>query len=130
MTVSKSTWGVFPWNPEHGPQHICAEDLPLANQYLPSICVFECAGKDGDYLKLKYKTLMLRVKPDLFQEVSAPVVGIGAKVKVLTGSSQGKEAVVENLTWHFKNKAIMYALKIGGKLSSRQYTADNIEPLS
>lgn len=129
-TVISKIWGVFPWHPEHGLHHIFDEDVSLANRYLPTSCVFKCVGRCGDYLKLNYKTLHIRVKPDLFQEVSGPITDIGGRVKVLTGSAKGKEAVIENLAWHFNKKEIIYSLKIDGKLSSRQYFASDIELLN
>jgi hypothetical protein len=128
MTDFIKTWGVFPWNPEHGQQHIHADDIALAKKYLPSFCVFECTGESGEYITLQYKDLALRVKPNLFKKVTSPISVIGDNVRILSGSSQGKEAKVENLTWHFKNSEVMYSLKIDGKLSSRQYTSIDIEP--
>jgi hypothetical protein len=121
-----NTWGVFPWNPEHGHQHIHPDDLAIAQKCLPTLVVFQCVAESEVYITLKYKHIILRVKPELYQVVDEPIVGVGGSVSILVGSAQCKKGTVEHLTWHFKDHAIMYTLSVDGKVRSRRYVGSDL----
>lgn len=130
MSELVNTWGIFKWSPADGDKHIYREDLSFAKEYLPSFAIFRCIDEFDEYITLKYKSLILRVKPEFYQIVEPPIADIEEKVTVLNGSHAGETGVIENLGWHFNDKKIMYTLRIGKKVSTRLYRDSDIEPIN
>ena len=117
MTVAEEIWGLYQWFEEHGTDLIHPEDLPGFRALIPNGKIFECVGRDEEYLTLRYGDMEFRVRPSLFKIVARPSRRFGEEVHL----SNGKRGIVTDIQWHFQRAEAMYHLMFDGKKRSRRY---------
>lgn len=127
MANYEKTWGIYPWSIERGEEHIFSKDLELIKSFFPLGKVFYCSSVNDNFIDINYGNNKFKVKPELYQKVDDSGYFIGDIVQIKTGSSEGKEAVVKEMNWHFKNKEVVYLLEVDGKMKSRRYLKDDFE---
>ena len=105
------------------------EDIQLANEISPVGKVFVKTGRDGRYIVIEFGNNRLRVTPDNWEPVAGDGFKVGDKVRVLNnnGKNTPKEGYIVSMSWHNKNRSIIYHLSENGKRLKKRYEANDIE---
>ena len=130
MKNYENTWGIYPWPIARGEKYIFFEDLESIKSFFSLGKVFYCNSVNENFIDINYGNNKFKVKPELYQKVDDSGYFIGDLVKIKTGSSEGKEAVVKEMNWHSKNKEVVYLLEVDDKMKSRRYLKDDFELLN
>ena len=130
MKNYENTWGIYPWSIARGEKYIFFEDLESIKSFFSLGKVFYCNSVNENFIDINYGNNKFKVKPELYQKVDDSGYFIGDLVKIKTGSSEGKEAVVKEMNWHYKNKEVVYLLEVDDKMKSRRYLKDDFELLN
>ena len=94
-----------------------------------SLGVVKGLEMEGEYLKIEFKGIVVRVKTEGVKRVfPSPYFIWGDKVCIL--SRPELIASVEDLFWHHKREEFLYYLKIDGKKKAKQYGKDELQKLS
>jgi hypothetical protein len=117
------SWVLFPWFDEHGASHIHPEDIDRFKNLPLGPKVFGVLGTLDDFTEIAYGSEVFRVKSSLLRPVPAPSFFIGQKVRV---PGKNEEAVVERILWHDKEDSPFFIVRVGGKLKSKQYWAEDL----
>ena len=110
-------WGLYPWFEEDGPELIHPEDIAIVRSLLPNGKVFQQSSVEGDYIKLRYGDVEIRVRESLFRPLPVCPRSIGSTVTL----KDGRVGEVVGIQWHHKRDEPMYQLRIEGKKKSFRY---------
>jgi hypothetical protein len=107
------------------------EDIHLANEINPVGKVFINSGREQRYIIIEFGENSIRVTPENWKTVPGDGFKVGDRVRVLSnkGKNNPKEGVVISMSWHQKNKSIIYSLSENGKKLKKQYQVSDIEKL-
>lgn len=125
MEKLEGTWGRYTWAVEYGENLIHPDNLLRFKEFSPSWSLFECVHADVDYITLKLKDEVFKVKPDLYTQVSPPKYVYGDKV-VLTKKPE-VSGIIEYISWHVKENKPIYFISVNGKLKSTRYWEEDLE---
>lgn len=124
MIAPNDRWGLYQWFQEHGTDLVHPDELEAFRRLLPSGKVFECIGRESDYLVLTYGERRFHVKPALFKPVPAPAKKIGDRV-CIRRKGDIVPAVVTDVIWHFQRSEPFYFVAAASrKLSKRYWQSD------
>jgi exosome complex RNA-binding protein Csl4 len=109
------------------------EDIHLANEINSVGKVFINSGREQRYIIIEFGENSIRVTPENWKTVPGDGFKVGDRVRVRVLSNKGKnnpkEGVVISMSWHQKNKSIIYSLCENGKKLKKQYQVSDIEKL-
>lgn len=117
-----NSWGLFPWFPEHGTDHVHPDDLVAMQTLGPYGKLFVCE-QESDYLSLRHRDVTYRVRPTLFCPVSAPSFGFFEHV---ISVSTNEEATIDSIEWHHKQAEPIFYLAIKQKRKSKRYLTSEL----
>ena len=81
--MAHTTWVRLLWEPGRDPQGLHPDDWILATDQPPHNDLLTQVGRDEDYLCLRYRGGIIRVKPEAVQHVKAPAFDYGEAVATL-----------------------------------------------
>lgn len=107
------------------------KDIQLANEVNPIGKVFIKTGTEDNYIVIEFGEHRLRVTPDNWEPIKGDGLKVGDKVKVLSsnGKNTPKFGNIISMSWHYKNKCIVYNLSEKGKRLKKRYGVSDIEKL-
>lgn len=107
------------------------DDIQLANEVNPIGKVFIKTGTEQQYIVIEFGEYKLRVTPENWKPVNGDGFKVGDSVRVLSndGKNTSKEGIVISMSWHNKNKSIVYHLSENCKRVKKQYYVSDIEQL-
>lgn len=114
------TNGLYPWFPECGDEYIKKEYLEVIKEISLYGKVFQCVGRDGGFLTLKYGRFFFSARHDLYTPIKPLRFQIDDKVIVVT-SSAVRNGIVTDINWHYKIKEPIYYLTINGRKIPKRY---------
>ena len=127
MRHNKNVWGLCSWNESREQHLIHPEDLERIKQLFLHCKVFQCIGKDAEYLLISYGQEIFRVHPVVFKPVPSLPFGIGTTV-----CEKARPAIigeVHEIIWHYKEALPMFFITVGGKKKARSYWAAELEAI-
>jgi hypothetical protein len=100
----------------------------IVNSLHLSDFVFQCIGKNGNFLMLKSSEVELVVKSEVFrimpQEPKFKPLEI---VKFYNSKNLLEFGMIKNINWHNKENKHIYFLEVNGKLKRRRYFAEDLD---
>jgi hypothetical protein len=132
-------YGLFDWWPKQNRPDkemdelfdpmVHPDDIQLANEINPMGKVFIRTGNEHEYIVIEFGEYKLRVTPESWKPVTGDGFKVGDRVRVLSngGKNTPKEGIVVSMSWHHKNKSIVYHLSENGKRIKKQYYVSDIE---
>jgi hypothetical protein len=123
--MSPTEWGLYPWFEESGTTLVHPDDLDAFRKLVPYGKVFAVARDEGDFIRLAYGAQVFRVKPDLLRHVDAPKFAIGDRARI---ANKPGDVEIDAIQWHHKDERPFFLVKRNGKVESRRYWADDLEP--
>ena len=76
--------GVYLVWPCDGSDWIHPEDIKIAEDWIPSTRVFRRHSFDGEYYRLQYGEISIRVKPTMWHRVNDEGLSVGERVEILS----------------------------------------------
>ena len=119
-------WGLYPWFPELGLELIHPDDLSIVQAFSPHCVVCEVVGEEDFYLVIRYDSHQIRVKPELFEPIPAPVFRFGQRVRTKPPRTL-RCGVVCSIGWHYAKHQPYYLLQVHGKVLSGRYWTEELE---
>jgi hypothetical protein len=120
-----SSWGLYPWFRESGPDLIHPDDLPVVLAHSPYGMVCECVRTEGPYLVLHFGPFEFRAKPDHFDPVPPPPFQVGQEVKTIAPRTP-RTGKIRVIRWHFKRSEHLFFIEADGKALSNRYWASQL----
>jgi hypothetical protein len=122
-------WGLYPWFYESSdPRLIHPEDIEKFRDLRPYGKVFQCLGRDENYLVLKYRDVSYRAHPDLYRTIPAPVFDFGCKVRDVTKPE--RIGFILDIEWHHRDSCHIYYISVNGKRHSKRYFETDLETIN
>lgn len=125
--MNNITWALCPWFEDSGNDLIHPNDLELVRAFPPYGIVFKVLGVDGSYVKINYKQNSFRVKKHFLTIIKPDESWVYDIGEVIQLRQNGDIAVIEGISWHYKNKQPMYTIGINGKRKSKRYWPKDIK---
>ncbi len=122
-------WGFYRWVPPLGPEYIHPEDRPIVEARWPVGHLCQVAGRDGEYLLIRYGGGEFRGKPELFEPTAAPRYGYGDVVQTLPPRTP-RVGIVRVVIWHSKRGCPYFLLNGNSERRSSRYWAEELEGVS
>ncbi len=119
-------WIFYPWQKESELDHlILKEDLLKAND-LGGIGICFCTEELEDWLKVKYKSQVIKVskKNSGLKILPEPKFKWLEKVTILKYEDP---LILDEISWHHKKKQYFYTLKKGDKVLKKRYFDDDLK---
>jgi hypothetical protein len=122
-------YGYFPWWPEEGDHWIQPADVATARAMIPSGRIFRRDGRDGEYVRMHYGEVTLRVRPTLWQEVEPEGFEIGDWVEVLSRGlvNEPRTGTIAEIAWDDHAGAIRYQIVENGQRIEAIYSRDDLK---
>jgi hypothetical protein len=90
--------------------------------------LYYCFDIDDDYLFLRSKTYILKVKPEAIRKIyPTPLFSWGDSVQEIERPEITGE--IDNIIWHQKDQEFKYYIKVNGKVKSRRYSPNELKKL-
>lgn len=112
-------WVICPYFSEERYNEICSDDLEKFLRSFPYQKLFQCIGRDNDLMYLKKDDDIYRVKGSLLKTTEGPKFKIGETVILI---NKNEEAVVVDISWHYKLSEAIYTVSINGKVKKTRHT--------
>ena len=127
MGKYKNTWCIYPWFYEDGADLIHPDDLERYKERFlyHQNCLLYCIDEDPDYITVKHKEELFRVKPELYKRVIIPRYSYGEHLKLK--KYPDAICVVDDLRWHYDRAEPIYTLIVDGKKKSRRYYEEEFD---
>jgi hypothetical protein len=127
-------YGHYPWWPEDGNDWVHPDDVERARSMIPSGRVFRRDGGypqphvDGDYLRLHYGEVTLRVRRTLWQEVEPEGFEIGDWVEVRTRGMlhEPRTGTIAQMLWDKQAGELRYQIVENDRLIDTLYSSDDL----
>lgn len=103
---------------------ICSDDLEKFLQLFPYQKVFQCIGRDDEFMYLKQDDDVYRVKESLLKIIEEPKFKIGETVTLI---NKNEKAIVASISWHYKLAEPIYAVKVNGKIKKTRYFSKDLQ---
>lgn len=116
-------WLYFPWLKNNQLDHLIHPDDLLR---LEGLGIVECIGLENDFLIVRDKSNVARVKTDGLKRI-LPTPLFKWNDMVFEISNPEKVGKVEDFFWHHKRETYLYYLSFDGKKKSRQYQAFELQ---
>lgn len=103
-------YGYYPWWPENGNEWVHPEDVELARSTIPSPRVWRRDGQHGDFVRLTYGNLALRVRRTLWRELRWEGFDLGDLVEIRTRgmTNEHRTGVISEMHWDDHAGCIKY----------------------
>ena len=127
-TALSEKWVFYPWSPNQGLDYLIhPEDLPVLQSH--GLGISFCLDDKGDYLKLKFKSVIVRVKKEGVKKIlPAPKFYWNQQVRIKTSPSLSVE--IHDLFWHHKDGDYYYYLLKEGKLDKKRYKESELDTIN
>jgi hypothetical protein len=124
--ILTNKWINFPWLPGQGMDNLIhPADLELLQEQGMGIGLVLCMEDEGEYLKVRYKSNVLRVKKTGVKNVyPSPAFTWGQKVTIK--NKQITDCEIEDVIWHHNEMRYFYRLKVENKINKRRYFEEDI----
>ena len=121
-------YGCFPWWPEDGNDWVHPEDVAQARSMIPSGRVFRRDGAAGEYLRMHYGDITLRVRRTLWQELTPEGFELGDWVEVLSRGmrNEPRTGIIREMLWDERADAIHYFISENDVPINECYTRDDL----
>ncbi|HEX4413810.1 MAG TPA: hypothetical protein VH107_09295 [Lacipirellulaceae bacterium] len=121
-------YGCFPWWPENGNDWVHPEDVATARSIIPSGRIFRRDSGHGDYLRMQYGDVTLRVRRTLWQEIEPEGFEIGDWVEVLSCGlrNEPRTGIIREMLWDQRANVIRYMISDNNVPINEPYTRDDL----
>ena len=122
-------YGYFLRRPQDGNDWVHPDDVGTARSMIPSQRVFRRDGVVGDYCKLYYGDVTLRVKPALWQEVEPEGIEIGDCVEVISRGmlNEPRTGTIREILWDENARSIRYQISEAGQAIQNLYAREDLQ---
>ncbi|RKI98472.1 hypothetical protein D7X87_26760 [bacterium D16-54] len=120
-------WVICQYFSEERYNEICPDDLEKFLQLFPHQKLFQCIGRDNDFMYLKKDKDIYRVKESLLKTTEEPKFKIGETVILI---NKNEKAVVVSIGWHYKLAEAIYTVSINGKVKRTRYFAKDLKGIN
>ncbi len=86
---------------------------------------YQCIGVEGEYLKVKSKNNLLRIKPRIIKGYLPTPKFIWGD-KVIEKGKLDTEAVIDDFFWHQNKEQYLFYVRVNGKRKSKQLTDNEL----
>lgn len=130
--MNERVWGLYPWHGQSEAERrlVHPEDFERLKFLWPYCKVLERLGAatQQGFILLRYAESVFRVRPELFQPVSAPAFDFGGQVRLRKDA--GRTGVIAAIHWHYKQARPFFLLRLGTRRSLKRYFAEELLPRS
>jgi len=122
-------YGYFSRWPEEGDDWLHPDDVAAARALIPSGRIFRRQGREGEYGRMHYGDVTLRVRPTLWQEVAPEGFEIGDWVEVRTRglANEPRTGTIAEVMWDDHAGGIRYQIVENGQRIETSYTRDDLK---
>lgn len=119
LNCYKNNWGIYPWFFEDGEDLIYQNDLTRFKErfLLSKNKLFFCVEEDKEYITIKYKSELFKVKPSLFKMVKSPLYVYGDIVELPKFPNSICE--IEDICWHDGRQQPYYFITANGERKNK-----------
>ncbi|MEM0924582.1 MAG: hypothetical protein AAGJ83_00960 [Planctomycetota bacterium] len=125
-------YGCFIRWPENGQSFMHPDDVPIANQLIPSPRVLKRTAFDGTYYHYEYGQLRFRLRPTMWRRLRTDGIDIADQVETIGLGLERDRFVADVWGMYFVERkgCILYRLKRAGRVVPRLYPADQLRVLN
>ena len=109
--MAHTTWVRLLWEPGRDPQGLHPDDRVLVTDQPPHNDLLTQVGRDDDYLCLRYRGGIIRVKPEAVQRVKAPAFDYGETVSTLHPRTPAT-GTIHRIEWHSATDTPRFTISI------------------
>lgn len=120
-------WVVCQYFSKERYDEIYSDDIEKFLKLFPYQKVFQCIGKDDNFIYLIQENNIYRVKDSLLKVVEEPKFKIGERVML---SEKNEEATVVSISWHYKFAEPIYTIKVNEKIKRKRYFTNDLQKIT
>lgn len=121
-----NTWVICQYFSEDRYNEICHDDLEKFLQIFPYQRIFQCIGRDDEFMYLEQADVVYRVKESLLKITEEPKFKIGETVILI---NKNEKAVVVSIGWHYKKAETIYTVKVNNKIKKTRYFIKDLQKI-
>lgn len=121
-----NTWVICQYFSEDRYNEIYSDDLEKFLQLFPYQKVFQCIGRDKEFMYLRQNDDVYRVKESLLKLIEEPKYKIEETVTLI---NKNEKAIVVSISWHYKSAEPIYIVKVNGKVKKTRYFAKDLQTI-
>jgi hypothetical protein len=131
QSFSMPVCGAYLVWPGDGTDWIHPEDIEQASRWIPSLRVFRRHSFDGEYYRLQYGDVSIRVRPSMWHRVDDEGFSVGDQVEVLGRFQENEPCIARILEIRFDkpHNRVLYTLEARELPLPRSYVASDLNRL-